>query len=662
MIKPDSIKYNKPETCDKPVCAEEETLLISERKARTILDQCFHFTGLLTPDGTIIYVNRAALDLAGVTESAVLNKPFQESPWWKHSPELQERLSESIKRAAAGEPVRFDATNQSADGALRHVDFSLRPIKDKDGNVIFLIPEGHDITERKLAEEALRESEAVFRGIIENSPVGYHIYNLQEDGRLVFSMYNHASDVILHVSHEQFIGLDMIEAFPALAGTGIPEMYKSVAKGELGLQNFEANYDYEEIKGVYEVRVFCGAPGQTVVNFTDISERKMAEERQARLTEQLHQSQKMDAIGQLAGGVAHDFNNLLAGIMGSAQLLQTAENLPEKQQKYISMILSAAERAGNLTKKLLTFSRSGTKASTAVDCSKIVNDTVDFLRHTIDKNIILTVENSAAQTLITGDDTMLMNALMNIGINASHAMPDGGTLTFTLENSSLDKNYCEASHFSIKPGIFTGISIRDTGCGMEPEVVSRIFEPFFTTKDQEKGTGLGLAMVYGTVQEHGGAITVYSEPGAGTVFHIYLPVAEDSVSREIISETLPGGTETILLIDDEELIRITAKGLLESLGYKVLMETNGEDGVKTFIERKEEIDLIILDMIMPVLGGREAFFKLREIDQNVPILIASGFAKEEHMVLLKEKGISGFLQKPFRIAELARKVYKALGK
>jgi len=405
-----------------------------------------------------------------------------------------------------------------------------------------------------------------------------------------------------------------------------------------------------------------GKPVRMIGTNIDLTERKLAEERQAKLTEQLHQSQKMDAIGQLAGGVAHDFNNLLTGIMGSAQLLQFAENLSEKQKKYVSMILSAAERAGSLTKKLLTFSRSGNKASTTVDCVKIIKDTVEILQHTIDKSITITVENRAVQTSIIGDDTMLMNALMNMGINASHAMPSGGTLTFTLANYDLDKSYCEASPFDIRPGNYLDISVSDTGCGMAPEVVSRIFEPFFTTKEQGRGTGLGLSMVYGTVQEHGGAVTVYSEPGNGTVFHIYLPVTEESVSDKINTEDLPGGTATILLIDDEELIRITAKGFLESLGYKVLVETNGEDGIKTFIQKTGEIDLIILDMIMPIMGGREAFIKLREIDPEIPILVASGFAKEEHLVLLKEHGISGFLQKPFRISELAEKVYNALKK
>ncbi len=517
-----------------------------------------------------------------------------------------------------------------------------------------------DITERRRIDQALRESESKFRSIIESSPVGYHIYKLETDGRLVFTMYNQAADTILHVSHEQFIGLDIVEAFPALAGTGIPEMYRAIARGESGMENFEVPYNYAGIDGIYEVRVFRGDPSQTVVNFIDITDRKKAEEEQIRLTDQLHQSQKMDAIGQLAGGVAHDFNNLIGGITGSAQLLQYSDNLSEKQKNYIAMILTAAERAGNLTKKLLKFSRSGAKVSSAVDCVKVINDTVEILQHTIDRNITISVENSAKQTSVIGDDTLLQNALMNLGINASQAMPQGGSLTFSLENINLDENYCELSAFAIRPGGYVQIAVRDTGCGMPPEVLTHVFEPFFTTKEQGKGTGLGLSIVYGTVQEHGGEITVKSEPGAGTVFYINLPVTEEPAADDKYSDKLTSGSGTVLLIDDDELIRITARDLLESLGYTVLLAVNGEEGVKIFSEKKELVDLVILDMIMPVMGGRDTFEKLRAIDPAVTVLIASGFAREENMMVLKEQGISGFIQKPFRLAELAEKVHDAM--
>jgi len=311
---------------------------------------------------------------------------------------------------------------------------------------------------------------------------------------------------------------------------------------------------------------------------------------------------------------------------------------------------------------LLTFSRQGAKVSTAVNCAKIVEDTAALLKHTINKNIAIHVENRATHTSVIGDDSLLQNAFMNMGINASHAMPNGGELTFTLENLELDAEYCEISPFEIIPGDYLEIAIRDTGTGMPPEVQSRIFEPFFTTKEQGKGTGLGMAAVYGTVQEHGGAIVVYSELGTGTVFHVYLPITTETVRREILAEPTVIGTGTVLVVDDEELIRITASALLRSMGYRVILATDGQEGVHTFLETKDEIDLIILDMIMPVMGGRETFTKLREIDPTIPVIIASGFAKEEDMAALKKEGVNGFLNKPFRRAELAEMVAGAMGK
>jgi PAS domain S-box-containing protein len=386
----------------------------------------------------------------------------------------------------------------------------------------------------------------------------------------------------------------------------------------------------------------------------DITERKAADVKAALLKEQLHQSQKMEAIGQLAGRVAHDFNNALGGIIGATELLRSESLRPEEKNEYIELILTASGRAADLTRKLLTFSHKANKANRAIDCNQIIRDTVSLLRHTIDKNIVVSTSNRATKLTVIGDDSLLQNAIMNMGINASHAMPDGGELTFTLENLELNREYCEVSPFDIKPGEYLAISISDTGVGMSADVVSRIFEPFFTTKEAGKGTGLGLAAAYGTVQEHGGAITVYSEPGAGTVFNIYLPVSAETVRREPESGPNMVGSGTILVIDDEELIRVTTSAMLRSLGYRVILATNGQEGIETFLKANDEIDLILLDMIMPVMEGPEAFAKLREIDPKIPIVIASGFAQEEDMVELKRQGACGFLDKPFSRAELAK--------
>ena len=399
----------------------------------------------------------------------------------------------------------------------------------------------------------------------------------------------------------------------------------------------------------------------------DITELKDAQlalnaerEKQERLKEQLHQAQKMEAVGQLAGGVAHDFNNALGGIIGAAELLKTGRASPEKQVYYLDLILGAADRAADLTRKLLSFSRSSPKSFVPVDCADILRESVAILEHTISRGIAVTVENRADCTRLAGDGSLLQSVFMNLGINAAQAMPDGGRLSFVLHNLEFDDAYCRVSPFKLRPGRYLGIDVQDTGCGIPAEHLSRIFDPFFTTKPAGHGTGLGLSTVYGTIQEHGGAITVYSEVGKGTVFHIHLPLSPDLTAPAAVEAPVQGGSGTILVVDDEEMIRSTASGMLESLGYTVICAANGKEGLDLFRARGEDIDLVILDMIMPVMGGREAFAQFRLIDATTPILVASGFAKDADWEALRAGGGAGFVHKPFRRRELAEKVHAAI--
>ncbi|ERP30863.1 PAS domain-containing hybrid sensor histidine kinase/response regulator [Chitinivibrio alkaliphilus] len=550
------------------------------------------------------------------------------------------------------------------DGSIHWIEDRTTVIRGSDGTIMEFQGILLDITERKQAEFALINSEKRFRSIISVSNTGAWEY--------------HRDSNYLWCSPEYFtmLGYDP-EEFSMDGSENIKEVWVELlhpddrdrASGHFadylsgGSQGMYENYFRMIHKDGSDVWIWSrgqtlrnddGTPSDlTVGTHIDMTQKHRDDEKQAKLTEELHQSQKMDAVGQLAGGVAHDFNNALGGILGAAELLKSGKNSPEKHDELIDMIITAADRAGRLTKKLLTFSRTGAKVSSAVNCAHIVEETVELLRHTIDKSITVSVENSALQTSVIGDDALLQNVFVNLGINASHAMPEGGTLTFTLENLILDEEYCEVSPFDITPGEYLDISVSDTGCGMSSEVQARIFEPFFTTKDSGKGTGLGLSAVFGTVQEHQGVVTVYSEVGTGTVFHIYLPVTGETVRRTIEQKDLTDASgQTVLVVDDEELIRVVATSHLRSIGYGVICATNGEEAVQTFREAQHEIDVVILDMIMPTMGGREAFYKLRKIRPDIPIIISSGFAKNEDMAELKKQGVSGFLSKPFRKEEL----------
>lgn len=393
----------------------------------------------------------------------------------------------------------------------------------------------------------------------------------------------------------------------------------------------------------------------------DVTHEHIAKRKESVMIEQLHQVQKLEALGQLAGGVAHDFNNSLTGIIGAAELIKSSKEFPPSLNNFVQMILTSAERAGALTKKLLAFSRKGNKASSAVNVATTINDAAAILRSTINKNIAIVVEQKAAYTNVIGDDALLQHCILNLGINASHAMQNGGNITISLENRSLGEEYCQASPFHLRPGEYLEVAVRDNGCGMTPEVQARIFEPFFSTKEPGQGTGLGLSAVYGTILEHQGAVTVYSEPGKGTVFHIYLPVTDQhpGISTND-SEPIPTGNGTVLIIDDEELIRITAEAILTDLGYRIILAENGLEGIKEISRHGDNIDLVILDMIMPVMGGRQTFEKLRELAPSLPVIISSGFSKEEDLAILKDQSIAGFLRKPFRRTELARLVAATL--
>lgn len=392
----------------------------------------------------------------------------------------------------------------------------------------------------------------------------------------------------------------------------------------------------------------------------DISQIKEALEEKNSLQERIKHIQKMESIGTLAGGIAHDFNNTLAGIIGGAELLRDSDPTDQQYKHYVDLILTSAEKASVLTRKLLAFSRKGTTVVKPIDLIPILSDTVSILRHTIDKKVSISEDFQINSAWIEGDGSLLQNAFINLGINAGHAMPQGGNLIFSVREVELDSKYCELSTFDISEGTFIEISVSDTGYGMPPEVMSRIFEPFFTTKEHNMGTGLGLSAVYGTAAEHHGAITVYSEVSKGTVFHVYLPMADLQVKQSISEPIAPQGSGTILLIDDEELVQATASTILSKLGYRVITAENGKRGIELYKDHREEINLVILDMIMPVMGGKETFMNIHSFDPSLPVIISSGFSREEDQEALSRLGVSGYLRKPFHRVELAEMISKLL--
>lgn len=373
--------------------------------------------------------------------------------------------------------------------------------------------------------------------------------------------------------------------------------------------------------------------------------------------------QKLEAIGILASGIAHDFNNILGGIFGWVSLL---ENLvtDEEQLKMIKEIRKAGNRAADLISKLLGFARKGKYENKILNLNGIVEDVLSIINPSIKKNIKINTNLQNNIYLIEGDPNQLQQTIMNLCVNAIQAMPSGGILTISTNNFIVDKKFA-STHFNILPGNYVQLIVEDTGIGIDKETLTHIFEPFFTTKKEGKGTGLGLSTVYGIVKNHGGIITVYSEPGKGTSFKIYLPASdkpEISTVMEQEDNKLIKGKGNILIIDDEEMIRSVYSKMLNLLGYDVLSANNGFEGIKIFEENKSEIDVVILDLNMPEMDGEVAFEKLKFIKPEIKIILATGFAINGTVQMLLDKGADGYIKKPFTIQELSDILEKVLKK
>lgn len=402
------------------------------------------------------------------------------------------------------------------------------------------------------------------------------------------------------------------------------------------------------------IRSESGETFGVVLVFRDVTEERA-------MQELLDHRRRMDAVGELAGGVAHDFNNMIGGIIGASELLHTEIQGNPDAEELNNLVIETAERASDLTKKLLAFGRKQPAVTESLDVHKLLNDTVTLLKSSMDRRIKIKTDLAAENSTVMGDRSQLQSAFLNLGINASHAMPEGGTIFIGTQIVELDEAYCKASPFDIHPGRSLEVEVRDTGCGIPVENLKRIFEPFFTTKGLGKGTGLGLSAVYGTVKQHHGAVMAYSEVNVGTTFHILLPLAENrSLSTEDSEIVSAGNGETILLVDDENVMRITGKNILESVGYRVLTAEDGRQGLALFEKNAQQIDLVILDMIMPEMDGRECFSAMKKINPFVKVILSSGFSSEDDLACMKKNGLCGFIRKPYRSTALSNSVYEAL--
>ncbi len=635
--------------------ASEEALKSSEAKYRSLFESSPDAVMTIGVDGRFKDLNDAATELVGYTREDLIGKHFAELMMLYEEEELERVMQVFTKLVQEGFLItEYGLQLTTKDGEKRDVITHNSVVKEQ-GEMVALQIVIHDITESLAAEKELKKSEWKWRTLVHNAPNiiiitdregGIRFINREVpevEGKGIASIYNYYAPEY----HDE-----MRDALEEVFRTGEP------VRLEVGGFLTSDRIAYYEI----DMGLIPGAGEEdTVIQIiSDVTKRKQVEAEKDLLRQQLLQAQKMEAIGQLAGGIAHDFNNMLTVILGNVNLALMHTDNDDPNAVGLKEIMGATLRARDLTMKLLTFARKGKVTSRKIHAAKIVGDVVSMLERSVDKKIRIRTP-VLESALLNADKNQLQQALLNICTNACDAMPSGGDLTIEVKKVTLDAEYCRL-HADVEPGRHCLIMVSDTGTGIPKDILVKVFEPFFTTKGVGKGTGLGLATAMGIIKSHKGCIQIYSDSGEGTVVKVYLPVLQEAEAEEtaMILEEIKPGTETILVVDDERHVLTVARKALEKAGYKVLSADGGKSGVELYEANKGEIALVVLDMIMPDMDGREVFLALKEINPDVKVILASGYSINGQAGKLLKEGVNSFVQKPFSIYDICNEVRKVL--
>jgi PAS domain S-box-containing protein len=760
----------------------------SERTLRAILDHAFEYIGLLDTRGRMIRANQTSLRVAGVRMEDVKGRLFWETPWWAHSAEEQARLRAAVAKAAAGEFVRFETTHPTSDGRVLDIDFSLRPVIDETGAVAALIPEGRDITDQKVMERALRESEEKFFKVFRASPDAISVSELAtgrfidvNDGferisgyrrdaligrtspeigiwadtgdrrRMIEELEKRGSirdmevkarsrsgasgtfllsadkvelggrtcviivsrDITERLSAEQALReseekfskafrvspfaltiselatgryIDVNSGFERTTGYSRPEVIGRTSK-ELGIWVDLADRDrlirrLRSEGSVREMEIsFRRRDGAVITTLSscelleirgvpcllntieDVTERRRIEREKLQLEGQLRQSQKLEALGTLAGGIAHDFNNILTGIVIFRELAMMDLDKPDEARKHLAEMKQATNRAKELVRQILSFSRNQVQERKPVRLHPVIAEALKLLRSSLPATIEMSQEIDEQAPEVLADTGQVHQVLMNLVTNAAQAMRGGaGRLTVHLGLRQVDEDFC-SSHPTLRPGTYAQLTVADTGQGMDEQTQARIFEPFFTTKAPGEGTGLGLAVVRGIMEDHDGAIFVRSRVDAGTTFDLFFPQhlgAAASADKPRVS--VPRGRgESVLLVDDEPALCRAVGAMLQRLGYDVTSATDPVDAVRRFSQSPASFDLVITDNTMPRMTGLDVIREVHALRPRLPALMMSGLSTTWTPERLHSLGVGELVAKPVDHAGLAQAVHRALG-
>jgi two-component system cell cycle sensor histidine kinase/response regulator CckA len=619
----------------------------------TVLENALDGFYLVDTMGRLLEVNDAYCVMSGYTRAELLQMRVADV----ESIESEEEVAAHVQRVMSQGSDRFASRHRRKDGKIIDIESSVK-FQDVDGGRLFCFL--RDVTESKHAEQALRESEERFRSVVEGAPVSILI---QANG--IYRYLNAAAIAMFGAeTADQLVGHAVAERVHPDSRVAVSERIRMLKEGRQAVPFLEEQLlrlDGTVIDVEVSARRFIFEEQDgSIVFVRDITERKREENKRRALEQQLLQAQKMEAVGRLAGGIAHDFNNLLMVIRSYSELLQDSLPADDTLRRNTQAIMKAADRAASLIGQMLAFSRKQIVSPVLLDLNGVVNETAKMLKRLIGEDIEFRISAAESLWAIEADSDQIVQVLMNLCVNARDAMPQGGTLTIVTENVTVQEGGVGSQPY-VLPGDYVSLSVIDTGTGISKELQDQIFEPFFTTKEVGKGTGLGLATVYGIVKQSGGYVWVDSELGQGTSFTIYLPRVRKIVPDiSAKPEAQPRGTETLLLAEDEEALREAMCDNLRSLGYTVLAGSSGQQALSVASEYKGRIDLLITDVVMPRMSGRELSQILGSLRPEMKTIYISGYTDDAILRYGVQELGATFLQKPFSLGALARKVRETL--